>query len=144
MNKDILLLLDYRDQFYFSTRHRGASVDVERLKKYFSDYGFNLVTKHFYEIDLRKEDYKNKWVLYQSSEDPGLYYKDYIEDILLGLKTQGAQLIPDFKYFRAHHNKVFMEILRDVLNIREIQNIRSRSFGTYEEYVQSGFLDANC
>lgn len=141
MNRDIILLLDYRDQFYFSTRYRGASVDVERLKKYFSDHGVNLILKHFYEIDLRVENYKDKWILYQSSEDPGLSYKDFIEDILLGLKMQGACLIPDFKYFRAHHNKVFMEILRDVLGIREIQNIQSKAFGTYEEYVQSRYLD---
>ena len=139
MNSDILLLLDYRDQFYFSTRYRGASVDVDKLKKYFHNRGFNLIVKHFYEIDLRAEDYKNKWILYQSSEDPGLFYKDYIEDILLGLKIQGARLIPDFEYFRAHHNKVFMEMLRDALGIREIQNIHSKSFGTYEEYVQSGY-----
>lgn len=143
MNKDILLILDYRDQFYFSTRYRGACVDVEKLRKYLSDHGFNMITKHFHEIDLREEDYKNKWILYQSSEDPGLFYKDYIEDILLGLKMQGAQLIPDFMYFRAHHNKVFMEILRDILRIREIQNIKSKSFGTYEEYIQSNYPGTN-
>ena len=66
MNKDIILLLDYRDQFYFSTRYRGASVDVERLRNHFNTYGFNFITKHFYEIDLRVEDYKDKWIIYQS------------------------------------------------------------------------------
>ena len=55
MSKDILLLVDYRDQFYFSTRYRGASVDVEKLGEYFSDRGFNLVKKHFHEIDFRLE-----------------------------------------------------------------------------------------
>ena len=143
MNRDIILLLDYRDQFYFSTRYRGASVNIERLKKYFSDYSINLIPKHFYEIDLRAENYKDKWILYQSSEDPGLSYKDYIEDILIGLEMQGARLIPDFKYFRSHHNKVFMEILRDVLGIREIQNIKSKVFGTYEEFARSCYLDSD-
>lgn len=143
MNKEILLLLDYRDQFYFSTKYRGASVDVEKLKMYFEKYGYSLVVKHFYEIDLRAENYKDKFIMYQSSEDPGLSYKDYIEDVLLALEMQGARLIPDFKYFRAHHNKVFMEILRDTLGITEIQNIRSKAFGTYEEYVNSCYADAN-
>lgn len=143
MNRDIILLLDYRDQFYFSTRYRGASVDVERLKKNFSNHDINLIPKHFYEIDLRVENYKGKWVLYQSSEDPGLSYKDYIEDVLIGLEMQGARLIPDFRYFRAHHNKVFMEILRDVLGIREIQNIKSKAFGTYEEFIRSYYVDSN-
>jgi hypothetical protein len=114
MNKEKLLLVDYRDQFYFSTRHRGASVDIEKLRDYFFDRGFSLVKKYFYEVDFRRDDYKDSWVLYQSSEDPNLSYKDYVEDVLLGLKAQGANLIPDFKYFRAHHNKVFMEMLREV------------------------------
>jgi glutathione synthase/RimK-type ligase-like ATP-grasp enzyme len=143
MSKNIILLLDYRDQFYFSTRYRGASVEVNRLRNYFNVHGFNLTTKHFYEIDLREENYKGEWIIYQSSEDPGLAYKDYIEDILLGLKMQGAHLIPNFKYFRSHHNKVFMEILRDMSGIREMQNIQSKVFGTYEEYVRSRYLDSN-
>ncbi len=139
MNKDIIILLDYRNQFYFSTRYRGASVDVEKMKRYFSNHGFKLITKHFYEIDLRIENYRDKLIIYQSSEDPGLSYKDYIEDILLGLNIQGAKLIPDFKYFRAHHNKVFMEILRDISRMKEVQNIESKSFGTYEEYIKSRY-----
>jgi len=143
MNKTIILLIDYRDQFYFSTKYRGACVDIKKLKKYFRAESYHLIVKHFFEIGLRKENYKNKWVLYQSSEDPNLLYKDYIEDILLGLHIQGAKLIPDFKYFRAHHNKVFMEILRDILNIAEIKNIKSRGFGTYEEYRRSNLYNSN-
>ncbi len=143
MNKEILLHVDYRDQFYFSTRYRGASVDVEKLKNYLFDRDFNLIKKHFHEIDLRQNTYKDSWILYQSSEDPGLLYKDYIEDILLGLKTQGANLIPDFKYFRAHHNKVFMEILRDMSGMQEMQKIKSKMFGTYEENIESRYLENN-
>ncbi|MCR4285700.1 MAG: hypothetical protein NUW00_02265, partial [Candidatus Kaiserbacteria bacterium] len=47
-----------------------------------------------------------------------------------------AILIPDLPYFRAHHNKVFMEVLRDVIGNKEIQKFSSQSFGTYEEYKQ--------
>lgn len=140
MNKRIFLLLDYRDQFYFSTRYRGACVDVEKLKKYFKNNDYELIVRHFFEIDFRKENYKDEWILYQSSEDPNLFYKDYIEDILMALYFQGAKLIPDFLYFRAHHNKVFMELLRDVLPIHEIKNILSKGFGTYEEYKKSSFF----
>ncbi len=139
MDKRVFILLDYRDQFYFSTRYRGACVDVEKLKKYFKDNDYELITKHFFEIDFRKEDYKDAWILYQSSEDPNLFYKDYIEDVLMALYIQGAKLIPDFRYFRAHHNKVFMELLRDILPISEIKNILSKGFGAYEEYAKSNF-----
>ena len=139
MNKRVFLLLDYRDQFYFSTRYRGACVDIEKLKSYFHSNGYKLITKHFFEIDFRNENFKDEWILYQSSEDPDLFYKDYIEDILMALYLQGANLIPDFRYFRAHHNKVFMELLRDILPFPEIKNILSKGFGTYEEYTKSSF-----
>lgn len=137
MNR-IYLLTDYRDQFYFSTRYRGASVQVDRLADFFSRAGYTLVVKRFADIDFRTENYHKEWVLYQSSEDPGILYKDYIEDILLALELQGARLIPDFKYFRAHHNKIFMELLRDILPIQGIKSIISRGFGTFEEYKRSG------
>lgn len=136
MNNRIFLLVDYRDQFYFSTRYRGACADIERLKDFFKEAGYELIVKHFSDINFRKENYKDAWVIYQSSEDPGLFYKDYIQDVLVGLHAQGAKLIPELTYFRAHHNKVFMEILRDILPIPEIKSITSKVFGTYEEYLK--------
>jgi len=72
-------------------------------------------------------------VLYQSSEDPDLRYKDYVEDVLLGLGLAGALLVPSYVHFRAHHNKVFMEILRDTSGFEAIQSIQSRVYGTCEE-----------
>lgn len=141
--KKIFLLTDYRDQFYFSTRYRGACIDIPKLKNLFKKEGFDLTVKNLHDIDFREENYKNEWVLYQSSEDPGLLYKDYIEDIILALKLQGAKLIPKFDYFRAHHNKIYMELLRDIMNIDEIKNIKSNSFGTLEEYLRSDSCKSN-
>lgn len=140
-NREIILLLDYRDQFYFSTRYRGASVDIEKLHTEFKKQGHTLFVKSFTDINFRTQNYSGKYILYQSSEDPGLRYKDYIEDIIYGLLLQGAILIPEFKYFRAHHNKVFMEVLRDILSIPEVKNIESCKFGTYEEYKKNLSLD---
>ena len=134
--KELLLLVDYRNFFYMSVRHKDASMDVELIRKYFSDEGWTLVIKKYPEIDFRTDTYQGKRILYQSSEDRDLFYKSYIEDMLLGLKLQGAILIPDFHYFRAHHNKVFMEILRDISHLREIQNIKSKGFGAYEDFAR--------
>jgi glutathione synthase/RimK-type ligase-like ATP-grasp enzyme len=75
-------------------------------------------------------------VLYQSSQDVGLYYKDFIEDVVLGLERQGARLIPPFHLFRAHHNKVFMEILRDLTPVPQVRSLRSKGYGTYEEFAR--------
>lgn len=135
MRKKIFILVDYRFQLYFSTRYRGASADIEKLKQYFSLAGFDVIVRSLCEIDLRNESYRGEWVIYQSSEDPDLYYKDFIEDVLLSLHLQGARLIPEFKFFRAHHNKVFMEFLRDLSGLKFIQNMRARAYGTYEEFA---------
>lgn len=133
----IFLLTDYRGQFYSSTKQRGIGVDLVRLAEYFKKLNFDLVVMPFSEVDLRTQNYKNEWVLYQSSEDPDLFYRSYIEDIILGLFLQGARLIPDIYKFRAHHNKHFMEILRDVFDMPEIKNIKSDRYGTYEDYLDN-------
>jgi len=132
----IFLLTDYRDQFYSSTRHRGAAVDLNKLKNDFSRLGFDLVVRPFLKINFRTQDYKNKWVLYQSSEDPDLFYRSYVDDIVFGLFMQGAKLIPNIFQYRAHHNKHFMEVVRDLQNISEIKNIKARRYGTYEDYLK--------
>lgn len=138
MNK-IFLFTDYRGQFYSSTKHRGASVDLKRLRDYFIEYDFELFVLPLSKIDFRTQNYNNSWVLYQSSEDPGLFYRSYVDDIILGLYLQGAKLIPNFAQFRAHHNKNFMEILRDLHSLPVIKNIQAKGYGTYEDY----FNDAN-
>ncbi len=112
-------------------------MDCKKIKKLFEDLGYITEIENFAEVNFNLIDkYKNSFILYQSSEDPDLRYKDYIEDIILGLKNIGAVLIPKFEYFRAHHNKVFMEILRDISNIDIIKNIKSQKFGTYEEFLR--------
>ncbi len=132
----IFLFTDYRGQFYSSTKHKGAAVDLDCLKNYFYEYNFELIVLPFSAIDFRTQNYKNIWILYQSSEDPGLFYRSYIDDIVLGLYIQGAKLIPNFPQFRAHHNKHFLEILRDLHTLPDIKNLEAKRYGTYEDYVK--------
>ena len=110
--KKIYLLTDYKG--HFGSKHDAipyrSGTDKNLLQKYFSEYGFKTVFLGFSEVDFRKMDFKNKYVLYTSSEDVGCHYKSYIEDIVYGLHLQGAQLIPGYKWLQAHNNKVFMEI----------------------------------
>ena len=129
--KNILILVDDRGQFYSSTREPGGSMDISLIDRNFSRRGYRVVTKGFSELGIEKDSYENFFVLYQSTEDPDLRYKDYIEDVILGLNISGAKLIPRFEYFRAHHNKVFMEILRKKMNYGE--HLKALSFGTLEE-----------
>ncbi len=133
--KKIYILLDYLNSIY-SKDKTILGLDKDKLRVYFEEIGFEVEYMKFRDVDFRAMNFKGEYVIYQSSEDIGLKYKSYIEDVLLGLLEQGAVLIPDFKYFRAHHNKVFAEILRDTLEIEFIKNIKSRNFGTYEEYSE--------
>lgn len=133
MNK-IFLFTDYRGQFYSSTKHKGAAVDLDRLKNYLKKLGFELVIMPFSKIDFREQNYQGQWVLYQSSEDPGLFYRSYIDDLISGLFFQGAKLIPSLFQFKAHHNKHFMEIARDLQTSPEIKNIKAQRYGTLEDY----------
>ncbi len=132
----LLILLDYRSHFYSSTRARGDTMDVEAVKAGFEQLGYSVLVQHYSDLNFCNSNWTDTLVLYQSSEDPSLLYKDYIEDVLLGLQTQGAILIPRFEKFRAHHNKVFMEILRKTIPVSGAEFF-SQSFGAYEDYQRS-------
>jgi len=123
---NILILIDDRNQFYSSSKEYGSSMNTSLIYEELGDLGYEVVIN---------DSYKNYFVLYQSTEDPDLRYKDYIEDVILGLKISGAYLIPSFEYFRAHHNKVFMEIYR--LRANYDKSIMSWHFGTFEELTKS-------
>jgi glutathione synthase/RimK-type ligase-like ATP-grasp enzyme len=108
-------------------------MDKDKLSKYFKENGYEAVFVPLPEVNFRKNEMIDIPVLYTSQEDPGYFYKNYIEDIVFGLELSGAKVIPQYKYLRANNNKVFMEILRDQMNLEGIKNIHSFYFGTLEE-----------
>ena len=130
----IQLFVDYKGEFHVRHTRTPVTTDLDRLAELLEREGFSLWVRSFGDADFRRESFDGVPVLYQSSQDPGLYYKSYIEDVLLGLQLRNAWLIPGFKHFRAHHNKVFMEILRDVIDSPDLHTLRARTFGTYEEF----------
>jgi len=139
MNKEILILTDYKGVFgskHFDTPYRSG-FDKGLLKKYFKNFGYKVEFIKFSELDLKDLDLKSKIILYTSSEDLNSYYKSYIEDIILSCELKGAFVLPPYKYLRAHHNKVFMEMLRGICNLSDIKNIQAFQFGTLEEVLQN-------
>lgn len=141
MRRRLFLFKDYRDHFYSSVRQVRASMDIDKLSHYFAQLDVDLIVRRFADIDLRSQSYRDELVVYQSSEDRDLKYKSYIEDLVLAMSLQGARLIPSFAALRAHHNKVFMELLRDLSGWPELQNLRARSFGTLEELLAAKLAD---
>lgn len=131
----LYILLDYKGRFgaKWSAAPYRSGFDRDRLSRALLQHGFEARYLRFSDVDFRTQNWNQRFVLYASSEDWDLHYKGFIEDILLGLRMQGAVLIPRFSFFRAHHNKVFMEILRDVIGSEAMKTIRSRYYGTLEE-----------
>lgn len=101
-------------------------IDGEFLKKELEKQDMVVEIKNLHELVFPTQ-YKGWYIVYPSSEDAGLFYKEYIEDILLRLTLEGAILLPRFELFRAHHNKVFMELYRTILS-EEYNSIQSVVF----------------
>jgi hypothetical protein len=134
----IFVVLDYKGRFEtkFTANPYRSGFDKGLVQRYFLEYGYNVYFTTFPEIDFRDATLKGKIFLYSSSEDHDGFYKSYIEDIVMGLKLAGAIVIPNFIYLKAHNNKLFMEILRDVMGHDDLKGIRSHYFGTIEELKQ--------
>ena len=133
--KKIYALTDYKNHFgskWKASPYRSG-YDKSLLKKYFNKYDFEIEFVQYKNITFNDDIWKNKVVIYTSSEEIGLNYKSYIEDIVLGIENSGAHVIPGYSFFRANNNKVCMEILRDQLLGDELSGNRSKIYGTFEE-----------
>lgn len=130
----ILILTDYRGAFYstFSSRNSTLSMNVEFLAERLLIRGYETEICSFSQLDLEKQ-YAGIHVLYTSSEDDGLLYKSYIEDIILYLEEIGAKLLPPYKFLRAHHNKAMMELLRYQLFPDSARRMGTKVLGALEE-----------
>lgn len=136
--KKIIIITDYKDFFGVAVRkYKDESMDVASIKSHLVSMGYEVCVSNFSSLNFREPGYQNCAILYQSSEDDYLLYQSFIEDCLLGLKLLGATLVPRFEYFRAHHNKVFMEILRDVVGTDEMKSISSHYFGALPEFKRA-------
>lgn len=108
----------------YPTPDQTQSLDVHRIRACLEKGGYEVELAQFDRFDFSKS-YQDYDVLYGSSEDYLGGSKSYMEDILLWLEIHGAVLIPPYKYFRAHHNKVMMELLRQDFSTAEFKTIQS-------------------
>ena len=134
----IIVLTDYKNQFEtkYSALPYRSGFDKKALKSYFSALKIEIEFKAFSEIDFENDKIKNQYFLYTSSEDKHVFYKGYIEDVVYGIHLAGGNLLPGYKYLKAHHNKVFMEVLRSQSKLDSIKNIKSKIYGTYEDFIK--------
>ena len=135
-NPDVLFLVDYRRNFYSRVGSSYEGLTLEKIVASLKENGLQSEVRDLSSPDLLSANLDGVHVVYQSSEDIGLFYKGYIEDVLLGLQQRGAILVPGFDCFRAHHNKVFMEVLRQTSNLAELARPQGWTLGTYEDFLK--------
>lgn len=130
--KRLIILTDEDSMFLISKADfkNFSSMDIERIKTYFFAEDYNVVVCKFSELDL-SENYYGVYILYQTSEAQGSFYKSYIEDLIYFLEKQGAMVLPSHELLKAHHNKVFMELMRSKFADESLKTIKSKCYGSW-------------
>jgi glutathione synthase/RimK-type ligase-like ATP-grasp enzyme len=130
--KRLIILTDEESEFLISKADfkNFTSMDIEKIKTYFLAKDFTVNVCKFSELDL-SEDYHGVYILYQTSEAPGSFYKRYIEDLIYFLEKQGAIVIPKYELLKAHHNKIFMELMRSEFVDQSLKTIKSMCYGSW-------------
>jgi glutathione synthase/RimK-type ligase-like ATP-grasp enzyme len=133
----LFILTDERSEFLISKADfkNFTSMNIEKIKEYFSSQDYNVTVCKFSNFDLN-DNYEGVYFLYQTSEAPGSFYKRYIEDLIYFLEKHGAIVIPTHELLKAHHDKIFMEMMRSKFADNSLKTIRSEFFGSW--------LDARC
>ena len=126
----ITIITDYRGFLYSSVKNVDVGIDLNAFTSALDKFNISSEVVFFRDIDL-SQNWKGKYIIYQSSEDRGLYYKDYIEDVLIALESAGAIIVPNFNAFRAHHNKAFQELYRPIKLPESF--ISSKVYGSLED-----------
>lgn len=133
--KEILILTSPDGSLWMKhIKTNSGKVDIWEIKHLFEEKGYAVKVDTF--AHAQANNYSpGTYVLYASSENRGDFYKQYIEDIILGLELKGLILIPEFKFFRAHNNKVFSEIVRSTFKEDILKVPKARVYGSYGELV---------
>lgn len=133
---DILIITDNNGKLFYKYtgskgEHRRDGANLALIKALLEQYGHSVEIMRISDIDFSL-DYKGKHILYTSSETRGGLYKEYIEDVLMYMEKEGADLIPSIYHFRAHHNKGFQEMIRKKFVEKKLRSPHSIVIDTYE------------
>ncbi len=130
--KRLIILTDEDAELFVSKADfkNFTSMDVDKIKSYFVAKNFNVSVFKFSELDL-SQDYDKVYIIYQTSEATGGFYKRYIEDLVYFLEKQGAIVIPKHELLKEHHDKVFMELMRLKFEDESLKTIKSICYGSY-------------
>jgi len=130
--RKLLILTDEKSEFLVSKAdlRNFTSMDVQRISDWFREKDYSVQVLKFSALDLNIS-YSDYYILYQTSEAPGAFYKRYIEDLIYFLEKQGAVVMPCHEYLKAHHDKVFMELMRMKFKDDSLKTIISTCYGSW-------------
>jgi glutathione synthase/RimK-type ligase-like ATP-grasp enzyme len=134
-NRVLYCIADYKNIFgsKFDAFPYRSGFDKDLLKRLFLKENIELSFIEPFDIYFINTDWKNKFILYTSSEEYKFHYKGFLEDIVLGLSEAGARVIPNYLFLRANNNKVFMEIVNQLKLPSNLHNLPALYFGTLDE-----------
>jgi glutathione synthase/RimK-type ligase-like ATP-grasp enzyme len=138
--KRLLILTDEQSNFLVSIPDlkNYRSMDTDKLRSLFASKNYKVDVVRFSDLDMN-EDYKGVYILYQSSESPGSFYKRYIENLIYFLEKQGARVMPKYEFLKAHHDKMFMELLRSTLRDSSLKSVTTSYFGSWVDAQNRDF-----
>ena len=130
--KRLIILTDDKSEFLISKANFKyfTSMDINKVKEYFISRDYHVDIFKFSELDL-SGIYKGVYILYQTSEAPGAFYKRYIEDLVYFLEKRGAIMIPGHFLLKGHHNKIFMEFWRLGFSDESLKTVKSWCYGSW-------------
>jgi glutathione synthase/RimK-type ligase-like ATP-grasp enzyme len=139
--KRLIILTDEQSDFLVSAPDlkNYRSMDTDKLRNLFVSRNYTVDIFRFSDLNLA-QDLRGVYILYQSSEGPGSFYKRYIEDLIYFLEKSGAKVMPRYEYLKAHHDKMFMELLRNGFKDNSLKTITTRYFGSWVDAQNKDFM----
>lgn len=130
--KRLIILTDESLQFMISIPDlkNYRSMEISKIRDYFIEHDYQVEISKFSNVDV-SQDYSGVFIIYQTSESPGSFYKRYIEDLIYFLEHKGAIVLPRHELLRAHHNKIFMEMMRSGFEDKSLKSVSSQCYGSW-------------
>jgi len=132
---NFVILTDYLGRFgskQKSTSYRGG-LDLKQVINLLTAEGHQVKCYSFSEWNTLMKEQVPHVIIYTSSEDFGDKYKSFIEDIICSLQFSNHICLPNFHFLKAHNNKVYMEMLRNVYHFQDIGIFNSQFAATIQE-----------
>jgi len=111
--------------------YERESLNIDIIEEIFKKNNFEVIVLSFNKFVNGNYEIKNNYFFYASSQFTS--YKEYIQDILIYIESNGGIIIPNFSSFIAHENKMLQELEMKRL---EIKSPSSYIVGTYEEGIE--------